>query len=707
MPCFPIFSMQSRYVYYIMLLVWLVLVGTIFTVSSANSLWYLYFAIELAWFVMVNLVSSAKRENVVAYFAFVLMNSLIGIMLLLCLSQSSVCAFLVVFLLKFGLFPVLSVVFNYISIVRVPFLLNYLYLKLCYFIIFRGAVYSLFYSAPTHSVASLSSSLFSVSAPFSMLSSATLFSASSVSSSLLYVCPTTPALFSPLFLGSPGAIVSVHNVPLFSSLLAALQHNILSSSLLSGVLFSSSSVASSQNIASAASSSSSFLPHMYDVLFSASTPHSSSTSSPALYNSAAGAAGAHSQPTVSNTISNSAASEHIYSSLDISASHTIPSNTISAAISSLAQSGSSSVAASPNSAFSPSLRFSHMYELPQFPHISPFPIFSHMYEAQRALFAGQHIHSASSSFSTAPTHIPAVPASLSSPLPTSNIPALPHISCYSTPCHTTSNIHSAFDIPLHPFSDSSSLNFAALLPISHIHSAVVSVPHYLAALFSPNSPYSVFSGTHIHSATHVLLLLSLASLFLLSLVISGSGLVSFNLYSLVSSSFNYFIVLLLLVVSASYALFSSLYIVFYTALTSILVLVLLSAATPNIASLSLYSSLAKRSGSVFFTIPPCYIFPERVKRACFSFPRALCLLLFCYGVLAAVLIWYGLLATLFNKRSDHVVLSAGSLYAAFYVLSMPCYAIPSYIFPELRCYMLLFYFIFPSLLLAVTILLVF
>jgi len=437
-----------------------------------------------------------------------------------------------------------------------------------------------------------------------MLSSATLFSASSVSSSLLYVCPTTPALFSPLFLGSPGAIVSVHNVPLFSSLLAALQHNILSSSLLSGVLFSSSSVASSQNIASAASSSSSFLPHMYDVLFSASTPHSSSTSSPALYNSAAGAAGAHSQPTVSNTISNSAASEHIYSSLDISASHTIPSNTISAAISSLAQSGSSSVAASPNSAFSPSLRFSHMYELPQFPHISPFPIFSHMYEAQRALFAGQHIHSASSSFSTAPTHIPAV---LSSPLPTSNIPALPHISCYSTPCHTTSNIHSAFDIPLHPFSDSSSLNFAALLPISHIHSAVVSVPHYLAALFSPNSPYSVFSGTHIHSATHVLLLLSLASLFLLSLVISGSGLVSFNLYSLVSSSFNYFIVLLLLVVSASYALFSSLYIVFYTALTSILVLVLLSAATPNIASLSLYSSLAN---SVFFTIPPCYIFPE-------------------------------------------------------------------------------------------------
>jgi len=107
-----------------MLLVWLVLVGTIFTVSSANSLWYLYFAIELAWFVMVNLVSSAKRENVVAYFAFVLMNSLIGIMLLLCLSQSSVCAFLVVFLLKFGLFPVLSVVFNYISIVRVPFFIE-------------------------------------------------------------------------------------------------------------------------------------------------------------------------------------------------------------------------------------------------------------------------------------------------------------------------------------------------------------------------------------------------------------------------------------------------------------------------------------------------------------------------------------------------------------------------------------------------------
>jgi hypothetical protein len=152
-----------------MLVVWVVIIFTIFMVSSANSLWYLYFAIELVWFVMVNLVS---RDNVMAYFAFVLMNSLIGIMLLLCLSLSSVCSFLVVFLLKFGLVPVISVVFNYISIVRVPFLLNYLFLKLCYFIIFRGAVSSSVLSLsalPFQHIITFSSFSFPYSAPISGL----------------------------------------------------------------------------------------------------------------------------------------------------------------------------------------------------------------------------------------------------------------------------------------------------------------------------------------------------------------------------------------------------------------------------------------------------------------------------------------------------------------------------------------------------------
>lgn len=103
------------------------------TIFTANSLWYLYFAIELVWFMMINLVS---RDNVMAYFAFVVLNSLIGILLLLCLSLSSVSCFLLVLTLKFAAFPALSVVFNYVSVVRVLFLLNYLFLKLSYFLIY-------------------------------------------------------------------------------------------------------------------------------------------------------------------------------------------------------------------------------------------------------------------------------------------------------------------------------------------------------------------------------------------------------------------------------------------------------------------------------------------------------------------------------------------------------------------------------------------
>jgi len=133
----------------------------------------------------------------------------------------------------------------------------------------------------------------------------------------------------------------------------------------------------------------------------------------------------------------------------------------------------------------------------------------------------------------------------------------------------------------------------------HIYFSAASFPHTLPHSFSANLSSTLLpdlaSGFHIYFSTHALaslLLLSFVSLFLLSLALSGSGLVSFNLYSLVSSSFNYFIVLLLLVASASYALFSSLYVVFYTVLTSIIVLVLHLHSVP---AARLLSSFAARS----------------------------------------------------------------------------------------------------------------
>jgi len=117
-----------------MLLIWMLLLLTIFT---TNSIWYFYFTIELLWFVMVNWFFAERASNLLAYFSFVVFNALIGIMLLGCLALGFVEGFFLIFIGKFGLLPLLSLVFNYLSYVSLLFLVNYVLLKLCYFLIFE------------------------------------------------------------------------------------------------------------------------------------------------------------------------------------------------------------------------------------------------------------------------------------------------------------------------------------------------------------------------------------------------------------------------------------------------------------------------------------------------------------------------------------------------------------------------------------------
>ena len=119
-----------------MLLIWMLLLLTIFT---TNSIWYFYFTIELLWFVMVNWFFAERASNLLAYFSFVVFNALIGIMLLGCLALGFVEGFFLIFIGKFGLLPLLSLVFNYLSYVSLLFLVNYVLLKLCYFLIYLSA----------------------------------------------------------------------------------------------------------------------------------------------------------------------------------------------------------------------------------------------------------------------------------------------------------------------------------------------------------------------------------------------------------------------------------------------------------------------------------------------------------------------------------------------------------------------------------------
>ena len=103
-------------------------------------MWYFYFTVELLWFVMVNLLLADRSACLMAYFSFVVFNALIGLMLLCCLALGS--GFFLVFIGKFGLLPLLSVVFNYLSYVSMPFLVNYVLLKLGYFLIYLSAAHS-------------------------------------------------------------------------------------------------------------------------------------------------------------------------------------------------------------------------------------------------------------------------------------------------------------------------------------------------------------------------------------------------------------------------------------------------------------------------------------------------------------------------------------------------------------------------------------
>lgn len=84
---------------------------------------------------MINLFFS-ERENLISYFSFIMFNSLIGIMMLFSLVLSSSYIFVVLFLFKFGLFPFISIIFNYISFISLFFLINYLFLKFSYFMIY-------------------------------------------------------------------------------------------------------------------------------------------------------------------------------------------------------------------------------------------------------------------------------------------------------------------------------------------------------------------------------------------------------------------------------------------------------------------------------------------------------------------------------------------------------------------------------------------
>jgi hypothetical protein len=102
-------------------------------------LWYFYFTVELLWFVMVNWFFAERASNLQAYFSFVVFNALIGIMLLGCLALGFIEGFFIIFIGKFGLLPLLSLVFNYLSYVSLQFLVNYVLLKLCYFLIYLSA----------------------------------------------------------------------------------------------------------------------------------------------------------------------------------------------------------------------------------------------------------------------------------------------------------------------------------------------------------------------------------------------------------------------------------------------------------------------------------------------------------------------------------------------------------------------------------------
>jgi hypothetical protein len=755
---------------------------------------------------MVNLVS---RENVMAYFAFVIMNSLTGIMLLLCLSLSSVCSFLIVFLLKFGLFPVLSVVFSYISIVRVPFLLNYLFLKLCYFIIFRGAVssslctgcymlsqtavnattpLSFLYSPLSYMLSSLSphtlsplllsfpygymlssgagSFLTAISHSFSPVSSilpcchitliphflspilasvssilcgfpsfltATIssISSSSISISSAYVANIMPACFcSFLNSGASTTISSIISAFSYSSgsfnaaMLSALGYSpaaLIFSSILFPLLFSGSTLCS-------------WLPimlqpyiifpyYMLSSLFSSSWLYSFNAATitfpavsvfaPGFYSSfhailsyattPAVAVYAYVAPIFSSSFWNSiiSAASHImlpiFSSSHIilspifailSSCHYIFSSSFHATIppilSALYSGAYHSVSAlysalsySALVVFSPSWLFNilhHSYSalcqplcflssiMPNFlpapilptlnpissPILSASPnIYSSLLSATTTSFPHfplfpNHLLSASNIYSSLlpqPHIIASIPNSLITisnrtdhiiaMLPNTHsapyfehhiIASLNSVSPYSLV--SDPNIYSSTLASLPAFNFSSptisslpshaSTLISELLPCSHIStisSHISELPSPNFSLFStPSHSFSpsptIFANPNIYSSTHALLLLSLVSLFLLSLALGGSGLVSFNLYSLVSSSFNYFIVLLLLVVSASaYHSFSLLYVAFYTFITAILVLCLLSHST--LSSLSF-------SAPISFGVPIIILVPHTI-----------------------------------------------------------------------------------------------
>jgi len=98
---------------------------------------------------MINLFFDYEYvSGLVSYFSYIMFNSLVGITLLFNLALSSTNAFVIVFLCKFGLVPLISIILNYISYVSLVFLINYLFLKLSYFIIYliiSNNISSLFY----------------------------------------------------------------------------------------------------------------------------------------------------------------------------------------------------------------------------------------------------------------------------------------------------------------------------------------------------------------------------------------------------------------------------------------------------------------------------------------------------------------------------------------------------------------------------------
>jgi hypothetical protein len=152
--------------------------------------------------------------------------------------------------------------------------------------------------------------------------------------------------------------------------------------------------------------------------------------------------------------------------------------------------------------------------------------------------------------------------------------------------------------------------------------------------------------------------------------------VSFNLYSLVSSSFNYFIVLLLIVISSSHSLFCLLYVAFYTFFSFALFLTLLHHASPALNSLSL----------VYYRAPAYVTFLFPITITLFSL-SAYCLLP--YRSLPSLSLYF------FNPLCNATL----ALFHTFLKLCLqsPISELPSlFLLPPYCLFLPYFYFLFPQ-----------